>query len=127
MTVKMFVARSLDAAVPAAAAAPPGDDARPWSPAPGETTHAAGSSAALAAALVAFEADAEANRPGCVLLCDDSEASLAAALVATKLLIPIEALAAACDPATANGRLLAQLTAGQPAPAPQASTYTPPA
>jgi hypothetical protein len=125
--VKMIVARTVEAATEAIAAAAPGDDSRPWSHAADGAPAGADSSAALAAALVAFEADAEAERPDSVLICDDSEPSLAAALVASKLLIPTSALAAARDPATANGRLLVQLTEDLPAPAPPGSTYTPPA
>lgn len=68
-----------------------------------------GSSAVLAAALVSFEAEAVARRPTSVLLADDSDAALAAALVATKLGIPVAATEAASDPSRANGRLIAQL------------------
>jgi hypothetical protein len=114
--MKMIVAQSLEAAREAASAVP-GTDAKAWSPDSATEPDDPASSAALAAALVAFEAAAEAERPDSLLLCDDSEPSLAAALVAAKLLIPTEALAAARDPATANGRLLAQLTAAYTAPA----------
>lgn len=67
--------------------------------------------AGLADALRAFERRIEAERPGLVRLEDDSDASLAAALVAVKLLIPLEASPAASDPATTNGRLIAQIAA----------------
>ncbi len=67
------------------------------------------SSAPLARALLAFEAEIEAARPERVLLLDDSDEALAAALVATKLLIPVDAEPGARQPATANGRLIAQL------------------
>ena len=50
-----------------------------------------GSSAALAAAIVSFEAEFAARRPDSVVLADDSDAALAAALVATKLGIPVAA------------------------------------
>jgi UDP-N-acetylglucosamine 2-epimerase len=65
--------------------------------------------ARLAAALVALEAEFEATRPEAVVVADDSEVSLAAALVATKLLIPLEATAEATTAQSANGRVLAQL------------------
>ena len=113
--MKMIVAQTLDAAREAAETAAPGDGSKPWSHDPGAPDPA--SSSALGAALVAFEAVAETERPESLLLCDDSEPSLAAALVASKLLIPTEALPAAHDDRTANGRVLAQLTAAYTAPA----------
>jgi hypothetical protein len=63
----------------------------------------------LVSALVALEAEFEASRPELVVATDDSETSLAAALVATKMLIPFEATADATDSTSANGRVLAQL------------------
>jgi UDP-N-acetylglucosamine 2-epimerase len=69
----------------------------------------AAATARLAAALVALEAEFEVTRPEAVVVADDSEVSLAAALVATKLLIPLEATAAATTAESANGRVLAQL------------------
>lgn len=71
----------------------------------------------LAHALTGFEERFEADRPETVVLTDDSDAALAAALVALKLLIPVEAAPGARDAPTANGRLIDQL----------AGTYTPPA
>jgi hypothetical protein len=68
-----------------------------------------GSSAALAAALTAFEADALGQQPDEVVLADDSETALAAALVATKMLIPVSAAPLASTRSCANGRLIAQL------------------
>jgi hypothetical protein len=68
--------------------------------------------AGLAALLVEFERSLDEVRPDRVLLADDSDRALAAALVATKLLIAVEAGPAARDPATANGRLIAQLAPG---------------
>ena len=65
----------------------------------------------LAAALVALEAEFEASRPEVVVAADDSEAALAAALVATKLLIPFEATAEATASSSPNGRVIAQLAA----------------
>jgi UDP-N-acetylglucosamine 2-epimerase len=59
-------------------------------------------------ALVALEEAFGAERPEAVVVADDSEIALAAALVATKLLIPLEATAAAASDSP-NGRVLAQL------------------
>jgi hypothetical protein len=73
------------------------------------------SSAPLARALVAFEAEVESARPDAIVLADDSDAALAAALVGAKLLIEVGATADATRPASSNGRLIAQL----------AGTYTP--
>lgn len=64
---------------------------------------------ALASELLAFEREITARRPARVRLEDSSDSCLAAALVAAKLLVPLEASAAATDPATVNGRLIAQL------------------
>jgi UDP-N-acetylglucosamine 2-epimerase len=64
--------------------------------------------ARLAAALVALETAFEAERPEAVVLADDSEVALAAALVAAKLLIPVETTAGAATDSP-NGRVLAQL------------------
>jgi hypothetical protein len=71
---------------------------------------------ALARALRDAEADFERDRPETVVLLDDSDRALAAAIVATKLLIPVQATAAASEGPTTNARLIAQL----------ASTYTEP-
>ncbi len=70
--------------------------------------------AGLARHLVAFEAEFAAQRPARVVLGDASDAALAAALVAAKMLIALEALSAATDTTALNGRLIAQLV----------STYT---
>ena len=67
--------------------------------------------AGLVAALVALEAEFEAERPELVVAADDSEAALAAALVATKMLIPFEATAEAASADSPNGRVMAQLAA----------------
>jgi hypothetical protein len=64
--------------------------------------------ARLTGALVALEGAFEADRPETVVVTDDSEIALAAALVATKLLIPLEATAEAATDSP-NGRVLAQL------------------
>lgn len=63
----------------------------------------------LARHLVEFEADFAIEPPAIVVLADASDLSLAAALVATKQLIAVEATVAATDAATLNGRLIAQL------------------
>ena len=47
--------------------------------------------------------------PERVLLADDSDAALAAALVASKLMIALDAEPAASEAASPNGRLIAQL------------------
>jgi UDP-N-acetylglucosamine 2-epimerase len=76
----------------------------------------AASIAELAGALTELEARFAAERPEGVLLVDDSDTALAAALVAAKLLIPIKASRDATSPASDNARLIAQL----------ADTYTAP-
>ena len=65
--------------------------------------------ARMARHLVAFEAEFAIEPPAIVVLADASDVSLAAALVATKMLIEVEATAAATDATTLNGRLIAQL------------------
>lgn len=72
---------------------------------------------ALADAFVEFERRIADERPSEVLLTDDSDRALAAGLVALKLLIPVLSSEEARDRASANGRLIAQLT----------DSYTPPA
>jgi hypothetical protein len=83
--------------------------ARAWSP-PGEASRD-GSSQALAEALLALERELERDPPGAVLLADDSDAALAAALVATKLLVPVQAVEGAAAGAGVNARLISQLAA----------------
>ncbi len=78
----------------------------------GEGTAAAGGAQSigpLAEALTRLEGVLAAERPESVLLADDSDTALAAALVATKLSIPVVASDAARSPASENGRLIAQL------------------
>jgi len=70
-----------------------------------------GAPSELGPALIALESEFEAERPQAVVVGDDSEKALAAALVATKLLIPLEATAEATKAASPNGRVLAQLAA----------------
>ena len=65
--------------------------------------------ASLSEALIALEERFGSAGGAVVVLGDDSELSLAAALVAAKLPLPVAATAAAADPRSTNGRLLAQL------------------
>lgn len=65
--------------------------------------------AALAKALVALERRIESECPESIVLADASDSALAAALVAAKLQVPLRATAAATDPASTNGLLIAQL------------------
>jgi hypothetical protein len=58
-----------------------------------------------------FEESLSREAPERVVLADDSDAALAAALVAAKSLIPLEASADARGSASANGRVIAQLAA----------------
>jgi UDP-N-acetylglucosamine 2-epimerase len=67
-----------------------------------------GATARICGALTALEEAFEADRPEAVVVADDSDAALAAALVATKLLIPLEAAEGAVTDSP-NGRVLAQL------------------
>jgi hypothetical protein len=70
------------------------------------------SSDGLAALLLEFERTLSADPPDRVVLADDSDESLAAALVAAKLLIELEATASASATTSMNGRLIAQLAGG---------------
>ena len=72
---------------------------------------------ALPDALRALERRMLDERPERVVLEDASEAALAAALVATKLGIPVEATTAASGASTVNGRVIAQLVASYTQPA----------
>jgi hypothetical protein len=63
----------------------------------------------LARLLVEFERSLSADPPDRIVLADASDNALAAALVATKLLIAVEAKPGALDARTANGRLISQL------------------
>ena len=82
----------------------------------GATDPGSESPADLAAALLEAEREIDRLRPERVVLADDSDFALAAALVAAKLLVPVEAARPAIEAPSANGRLIAQL----------AGTYTPP-
>jgi hypothetical protein len=74
-----------------------------------------GSSRGLGAELVALERALADDPPERVLLADASDAALAAALVASKLLVPVEAVEDAAGAEDVNARLISQL----------AETYTP--
>jgi hypothetical protein len=89
-------------------------DARVWAPA-GDGAEA-GSSRPLAEALVGIEQAVEADAPAELVLADDSDAALAAVLFATKLPIPVSAVAEATASESVNAGLIAQL----------APTYNPP-
>ena len=82
---------------------------RTWNPV--ENGGPEGSSAGLAAALVALEGELEQSPPAVVLLADDSDAALAGALVATKLLVPGMALVEATAGEGVNARLISELAA----------------
>ena len=73
--------------------------------------------AALAAALTAFETEVSDRQPAEIVLADASDAALAATLVGAKLPVPVTATERARDPASANGRLIAQLAGAYTAPA----------
>jgi hypothetical protein len=72
---------------------------------------------ALPDALRALERRMLDERPERVVLNDACDPALAAALVATKLGIAVEATPAASDTSTANGRVIAQLAASYTQPA----------
>jgi UDP-N-acetylglucosamine 2-epimerase len=65
----------------------------------------------LADLLRSFEKSFSRQPPERVVVADDSDTALAAALVAAKLLIPLEARVSASQAATANGLVIAQLAA----------------
>jgi hypothetical protein len=90
---------------------------RIWTLEPPAAADDPGSSAALARALSEFEADVTSQEVTEIVLADDSDSALAAALVATKLLIPVTAHAAARDPSSTNGHLIAQLVGSYTRPA----------
>ena len=75
------------------------------------------SPAALAAALARFEAEAAGREIDSIVLADDSDAALAAALVGTKLPVEVLAVAAARDASSLNGRVIAQLAGAYTEPA----------
>jgi hypothetical protein len=71
----------------------------------------------LAQAMLEFEAEASGRQFGTIVLADDSDAALAAALVGAKLAIEVLAADAAREAPSTNGRLIAQLAAAYTAPA----------
>jgi hypothetical protein len=85
------------------------ENPRIWADSGSEDGDPPGSSAPLARDLTSFEAEALERTPEAIVLADDSDAALAAALVATKLLIPLAATDGARRSSTVNGRLIAQL------------------
>ena len=85
-----------------------GADTEIWAP---ETANTPNSVAGLAAALVAFEAEVSGREVDSIVLADDSDAALAAALIGTKLPVDVYAVAAAREAASDNGRVIAQLAA----------------
>ena len=78
----------------------------------------------LAALLLEFERTLSADPPDRVVLADDSDEALAAALVAAKLPIELEATASASATTSMNGRLIAQLAGGQAPGVDGVATYT---
>ena len=71
----------------------------------------------LAARLIELEGTMSADPPTRVVLADDSDACLAAALVAAKLGISVVAHRAASEGSSVSSRLIAQLAATYTAPA----------
>jgi hypothetical protein len=105
--MRVAIAGEPDASRELASSAPKGVSVAILEPAGGGGD--APTSGALAATLVAIERRLEHERPDAVLLADASDTALAAALVGTKMLIPIGLLDGARTSATENGRVLAQL------------------
>ncbi len=112
MTV--IIAGAPDAAPTLAAGLETGTETAIWSD-PGDSEQ--DSVAGLAGALLRFEADASGRQIAAILLADDSDAALAAALVGTKLPVDVFAVAAAREAPSANGQLIRQLAAAYTAPA----------
>lgn len=100
-----------------AAAFPDGEKPGIWAPEPSPAGEPADSSGPLARALAGFEAEAMGQEPGLVVLADDSDAAVAALLVATKMLIKVAATADARARSSANGRVIAQLAEAYTRPA----------
>jgi hypothetical protein len=69
------------------------------------------STAELAELLIELERSLSADPPDRVVLADDSDRALAAALVAAKLPVPIEVDVTPTDRPSVNARLIAQLAA----------------
>lgn len=70
----------------------------------------------LAEAFVSIEARLRGERPARVVLADSSDASLAAAITAAKLLIPVIVSSNASNASTVNSRLIAELACGYTEP-----------
>ena len=85
-----------------------GREALAWDGAPEEAWEP-GSSAMLARCLVALEEALERDPPAVVVVADDSDAALAATLVASKLLIPVEIADESGAGESVNARLISQL------------------
>ncbi len=73
--------------------------------------------AELAEEMTRFEAEAAGQQIDSIVLADDSDAALAAALVGTKLPVEVLAVADARGASSANGRVIAQLAAAYTDPA----------
>jgi len=93
------------------------ENSRIWAPAETPPDPKAPAVAPLARALKQLETLLTGQEFELVLLVDDSEEALAAALVATKLLVEVRATEGARTPESANGRLIAQLADAYTAPA----------
>ena len=93
------------------------ENSRIWAPEPGPIDPEAPAVAELARAFEQLETLLAGQECDQILLADDSEEALAAALVATKLLIEVRAGEAARNPESANGRLIAQLAGAYTEPA----------
>jgi hypothetical protein len=76
-----------------------------------------GSTAELAEAIARFEVEASGQHIGMIVLADDSDAALAAALVGTKLPVEVLAVPGARDGSSVNARLIAQLAGAYTDPA----------
>jgi hypothetical protein len=112
MTV--IIAGAPDSAPTLAAGLETGGETAIWSD-PGDSGQ--DSVVALARALVRFEADARARAIAAIVLADDSDAALAAALVGAKLPVDVFAVAPAREAPSPNGQLIRQLASAYTAPA----------
>ena len=92
------------------------ENSRIWAPAETPADPEAPAVAQLARALEQLETLLASQEFELVLLADDSEEALAAALVATKQLVEVRATEGARNPDSANGRLIAQLADAYTAP-----------
>jgi len=115
--VSAIIVGERSAAERLAAGVPEGRKAGIWPAPEAPVGEPEGSSAPLARALAGFEAEAIGQEPDLVVVADDSDAALAAVLVATKLLIEVVASEDARAPSSVNGRLIAQLADAYTRPA----------